>query len=332
MTTLDTAGLRKQARELFSRSGPGYRSLILVYTLVTLGVNLVVLFLGQYLAGATDDLGGLTNAGSRAALGSLSMLLPLVSSLGLMLLDAGFSCSVLDVSRGRDPQPKDLLQALPQTHKILWTGVKMTLLMIPVMYLLAMVISMVITPVILSQSEALVTAFLEATSQQQQMEAMMAILTPERLNGMVTGMLILSYGFLLILFFRRRLAFFFLQDHPDVPAGFLSKGSIGLLKGYSKDFLRLDLGFWWYYVLIGVSVGLSMLDPAWFSFLPISSEAVTMILSVIGLVLQAALFYYGKSRIWIAYALAYDQVLTWKRAQREKSRIPQETGNPQESF
>ena len=325
MTAFDCSHLRNRARTLYHGSSPAYGKLALIYALVTLGINLVVLFLSQYLMNAVDKLDGLSHAGSRSTLTSIATFLPLIASLVLIVLDAGFSGAVLDTVRGQPVSGRHLLSAFPQSHKIILTGVKMVLWLIPITYLTAMLVASFLTPTLMAQSPELMLEFSQTTSYNRQMELMSAMLTPRFVNLMMVGMMVPMAGGILFLYFRRRLAFFCLHDHPDVPAGFLARGSIGLLKGFSFQFFRLDLGYWWYYLLSGIATVLPLADITWFSGLPISGEAMGMILSILSAVLTAALYYYCKPRLWLTYALAYEEIRTRKQEEAGRQEETQNT-------
>ena len=83
------------------------------------------------------------------------------------------------------------------------------------------------------------------------------------------------------------------------------------MKGNKRRFLRLDLSFWWYYLLLFLAsllcygdLVLAMLGVS----LPLSSSVSYFLFYALFLAAQFGIYWFCLSRVEVTYALAYDSL------------------------
>lgn len=306
--------LRQQAAQRVSAQEPHAKKVLGYYVLAFGGLSLLINLLTLMITNATEGMVTLTQVNFRTGLTALNSVITTVAGIVSYLLNAGHSGVALEIARGNEPQPRHLTWAFSYVWKILLCGLRMVLWMFLFVYGFTIVASGILTTQLLAVPGAL--------SGQPDMEA----ITPLVMN-MVIGIVIATLAVYLFLMIRRRLYFFYLYDHSNMPAGQLPKASIRLLKGSCWQFFRIDLSYWWFYLLMLLCSCLSVVPMFLPEQLPISSNVVMLLTSVISIALNCLVLYVGKNRIWVTYALAYDQLL---KAQEESTQLPAETqGNNQ---
>ena len=109
--------------------------------------------------------------------------------------------------------------------------------------------------------------------------------------------------------YRFRLVDYLLIDQPQLGALSALRTSRQKMKGHIKELFKLDISFWWYYLLRALSAGLIYLDMVLAILgvqLPLSPTAsfFGVILAYLGS--DFALNYFFLNRVEMAYALFYD--------------------------
>ena len=109
--------------------------------------------------------------------------------------------------------------------------------------------------------------------------------------------------------YRFRLVDYLLIDQPQLGALSALRTSRQKMKGHIKELFKLDISFWWYYLLRALSAGLIYLDMVLAILgvqLPLSSTTsfFGVILAYLGS--DFALNYFFLNRVEMTYALFYD--------------------------
>ena len=123
--------------------------------------------------------------------------------------------------------------------------------------------------------------------------------------------LVVFLAFVLPIIYRYRMADFVLLDHPEAGALYALRESRQMMRGSRFGLFRLDLSFWWYYVLLFLANALAYGD--WLlSFagisLPLSGTAAYYLFALLSLAANFLVFYLLYNRLNVTYALAYGQV------------------------
>ncbi len=281
--------LRKRADAVIVSQKPQAKKLISTYTLVWAGFILISNLLSFTISDAYSDLTGLMSLDKGNKLLALSLLISLVASLGTLLLDAGYSSCALSLAQGQRTEEHDLLWGLHQFPRLLTCGLQLFLLFFLIAYGFIAVLLMFLPMELWFEGE------------------------------MFSPLLMyITYGICSIVFFwllyNRRLLYFFLARFEKGSGCLAGRSAVLLLKGYRLQFLRIDLSHWWYYLLIAaasiIPYGSLLLQEA----SPTTVLMADLICLALSVGLKAALFLGAKNRLWVMYALAFEDILKEKAA------------------
>lgn len=301
--------LKLTARELLSRASQ-LRQILLVYCGIVLASCLVTTGLGQGLGSLISRSGGLGNLGTRSMLSTFQTLLPIARDLVLLVLDLGLLAAMLRISRGQFTSPQTLRTGIARFFPLL----RLTLLQIPIYLVLAFaaayaaVIVWLLTPLANSAMEVMLPLVSGGADPQQAVNALLAdeaimmdfmqALIPMyilALAAMAAVMIPVSY--------RIGMAKLVILDDPRAGAFRALSESFKMTRRNCMAFFKLDLSFWWYYVLTLLVSVLSILE----AFLPVS-EAIGWILYAAALLLQVLVYYFLRPRVEVSRCLIYNAI------------------------
>ena len=246
----EPSALRASAGASLKQShSPG--RVILLHTGAVLLVSLLLTVADFLLNQQISATGGLDGMGLRSVLTTIQSLLRLTQLIILPFWQIGYTYYTLNVARGQTAGLPDLLEGFRR-----WA---------PILRLKALMLGMGVLLAILS---AHVTSFLFmltpwAAPMMAKMEALLSDgnVTDEVLaenilaisqDVMIPVLVIFGICFLagfLYLFFRFRMAELWLMAHPDGGALAALRNSSILMRGNSKAIFKIDLHFWWFYIL-----------------------------------------------------------------------------------
>ena len=148
---------------------------------------------------------------------------------------------------------------------------------------------------------------------------------------MVLVYLIVALLLIWILSYPFRMAPFVLMDKEKTGAFSACAQSIQMMRGRRKNLLKLDLSFWWYYVLLGLSQSLIYLDlllPMFGVSLPISPRAANLVAFGLSLAGMVAISVLAKNKVYSCYALFYEEVSETPAPAPEEKPAQAPTKNP----
>lgn len=290
-------------------SGKDPKKVVLVYSAIValsaLAVNVVQFILDSQIS----KTGGLQNIGTRSALSTLSSVLPLVQTLVLMCLGLGYTAAVLRLARRQYASEKTLKAGFER----FWLLLRARLLQALIYGLLSYV----------AMAIFMLSPFSSRLSSLALSLSAAGAITPEALLNNTALLasayealmpMMVIYCILLVIVvwavsYRFRLVDYLLIDQPQLGALSALRTSRQKMKGHIKELFKLDISFWWYYLLRALSAGLIYLDMVLAILgvqLPLSSTAsfFGVILAYLGS--DFALNYFFLNRVEMAYALFYD--------------------------
>lgn len=294
-------------------SGKDPKKVILVYSAVValsaLAVNVVQFILGSQIS----KTGGLQNIGTRSALSTLSSVLPLVQTLVLMCLGLGYTAAVLRLVRRQYASEKTLKAGFERFWLLLRTRLLQALIYGGIAFLLSYV----------AMAIFMLSPFSDRLSSLALSLSAAGAITPEALlnntallasayEALMPMMVIYCILLVIVIWavsYRFRLVDYLLIDQPQLGALSALRTSRQKMKGHIKELFKLDISFWWYYLLRALSAGLIYLDMVLAILgvqLPLSPTAsfFGVILAYLGS--DFALNYFFLNRVEMAYALFYD--------------------------
>ena len=316
MTLPSSRQLREDAgRQLSKAREP--QKIVLIYTGILLGVS-AFSTVAQYLLGSgISQTGGLRNLGLRSMLSTVSNILPIAQYIILLCLGLGFAAAALRIARGQFASPMTLKAGFER----FWPLAKCTLLQGLILlavgfgsFYLAMAIYMfspfsegfftIITPLLADESilSTGIPVLDEATS--------LALMDQMWPMFIIFGILFLALA--IPVTYRYRLVNYLIIDRPGIGAFAALRTSNSLMKGNKRRFFRLDLGFWWYYVLLSLAsvvcygdLVLAMLGIS----LPLSPTVSYFLFYALFLAADFGIYWFSLNRVEVTYALAYDALI-----------------------
>ena len=316
MTLPSSRQLREDAgRQLSKAREP--QKIVLIYTGILLGVS-AFSTVAQYLLGSgISQTGGLRNLGLRSMLSTVSNILPIAQYIILLCLGLGFAAAALRIARGQFASPMTLKAGFER----FWPLAKCTLLQGLILlgigfgsFYLAMAIYMfspfsegfftIITPLLADESilSTGIPVLDEATS--------LALMDQMWPMFIIFGILFLALA--IPVTYRYRLVNYLIIDRPGIGAFAALRTSNSLMKGNKRRFFRLDLSFWWYYVLLSLAsvvcygdLVLAMLGIS----LPMSSTVSYFLFYALFLAADFVIYWFFLNRVEVTYALAYDALI-----------------------
>ena len=311
MAHLHTKSLHDQAKGLLGRHGDAPKKLVLLHTVLGLGVPLLVMVINFLLEGQIAKTGGLGGMAARSTLETVQSLLETGVLILLPFWEMGLVFAALSWRKGHNADKSHLMEGFRRFVNIfalrLWSGVLFVIIGISVFY--ASMFIFTATPWAKPVME-LVSPTGEAVTPEQ----MQAMLTPELTQQLLHKMLPMFILFLVLyaavcipLFYRLRFAnFILLEGEGGIRA---MAQSLRMTKGGCLQICKLDLHFWWFYLLqilaLALCYGDSILALLGVS-LPMGQNVSFFVFYSAGMLLEGILFWQCQGHRLTTYALAYD--------------------------
>lgn len=298
------------------QKAPSIPTITLIYAGLTLGINAVVLIVQYLLDSRIGNLGGLSNMGLRSVLETVAQILSFAQMGIVMCLELGYRGVMLRSARELNVRPATLRcgfeRFFPLLRASLLRGLVYAVMTLGSFYAAVLVYSY--SPLSRGLNSAL-EPILDAVSVNPEL----LLTNPAVLSALRSAVpVILGLGALIFLIFGTpviygyRMTDYFILDEPRRGARYAMRMSKRMMRGARRQLLRVDLHFWWYYVLtvlagiVGYSdVILSRLGVV----LPVSTEVMYFLSYGLYVLFQLVIYYFFKARIAQVYALIYDSGL-----------------------
>lgn len=307
--------LKEMARGHLAGAAYDPRKLALIHTAVSVGAALVIALLGYYLDHwISGTASGLSGMGTRRILETVQMTLQYVQGLALPFWEIGFIFVALRLWRQEPVQPKDMLEGFRRFRQVL--GLRLTEVCLYVgagvgcMYLSSFLF--MLTPMAQPMVEFMTPYMNEATTVEQVQEVLTGMPLDQLLQMSMPFFAIFGVIFgivFLMMHYKFRLASHLMMDQPNIGAMRALFFSSRLTKKKRWALLKLDLSFWWFYGLMGLSVVVCYMDlllPMMGIPLSMSGDVAWLVFYVLGLIVQLAVFWWGKSYVQTTWAAAYE--------------------------
>lgn len=314
MDIRDRRALKQEAAGALQQAAYDPRRLVLIHTAILLGAGLLVTVLHYILAGQIENTGGLGGLGMRSILSTMQAALQLGLMIATPFWMMGLTHAVLRMARKQSTEPADLKEGFSRFGPVLRLELAQALLYI-LIGILCINISTTIfafTPFIEPLNEILtkvneqMTAnpsfLMDAATEAALMEAAIPLLV-------ITGILYLVLAIPMI--YRLRMAGYAIMDE-DRPGAIKAMGiSTRLMRGNRFQLFRLDLSFWWFYLLQAVTIAICYGDSLLGALgvtLPISADVLYFVCYGLYIVGQLALQWWAGAQVETTYARAYDSL------------------------
>ena len=310
---IESHALKKTADRQLQRARQPEK-IVLIYSGITIALSAAITVAQYFLANRISQTGGLLNMGSRSFFSAISNFLPVIQ-MGLMLcLDFGYMAAMVRVSRGQYASPNSLRTGFER----FWPLLRCTLLkylMISVASIACVYLSVMLF-VISPFSDGFMRVVEPLISNSSLLNGGNLILDEAAQQALLSStvplwimMAFLSVVLVLPIVYRLRMANYVLYDHPEAGAMYALRESKKMMHGNRIALFRVDLSFWWYYLLLGVCTVIAYLDLVLATFgiaLPLSDHVNYFLFYFLSLGCNFGVFYFFKNKVQTTYALAYN--------------------------
>lgn len=294
---------------------PNEKRLVLLWAGVSAALSLLTGLLTYLLNSGIAGTGGLSGIGLRSILSTAQQILSTATSIALPFWTLGYQRAMLQIARGQRSDDKTLLSGFrrfgPGLRLMLLEGLLLGVAFVFVFYAALLLLFMTplsdpIYPVLEPVMDSLMADPYSAMDEAL-MNSLLDAMMPLALCSLSLCMIVL-----LPLIYRLRLTQLRLMDDPGCGALAAIGTSLQLTKGNCLKLLKLDLGFWWFWLLEGAIAAISYGDsilPMLGIALPISADTAFWLFYVVALAVQVLLYTAFHNRVSCTYALFYDSLL-----------------------
>ena len=309
---LNPSALSRRAGHTLSQVSYSPGKLMLIHEGVVLAVTLLLTALTFYINEQTANMGGLSAMGQQAVWSTVQAVLELAVLIFLPLWQIGLVYVGLKWVRGENAAPGDLLQGLRR-----WgPAIRLRLLEAVLFFALAMAISNIATILFFLTpfSDDLLEVMKPLVEQMEDPMQTELTITPEltaRIMEKSLPLLILC-GVLcavvfVFVFYRIRFADYGVMSGKGAIRSLVD--SVHCTRKNALQVAKVDLFFWWFYLLQILSgvlrVGDTLLAYMGIS-LPVSAEVGYFLFYILGGLAQLALMWRFRAQVATAYAAAYE--------------------------
>ncbi len=307
--------LKAEARRRLGQASYSPHGLMLIYAGVNALFFLTLTLLNYLIQGQIDQTGGLGGMGTRAVLSTLQSFFQLAGTVLLPFWTLGVTHCAMKLARGQEAQPRDLLEGFRRFFPMLRLRLLRTLIytaLITVSIYLAFALFL-LTPMsdgLLAITDSLVSDTGIVDTAMMEDPTVMAALSDASLP-----LMLLFLGVLALLaiprVYKLRFAEYLLLDGSQNSALLALRESSRMLSRNRLALFRLDLSFWWFYLLDGLALVLCYADvllPLFGISLPLSPQVRSLVSYAAYLLIQMLLYWRCKAQVETTYALAYDSL------------------------
>ena len=312
MRSISYSLLYPAAEDALHRAQYSPRKLVMLHTAVSLIVGLLLSILTYVLDLGIAQTGGLSGIQTRTVLQSLQSILSVVSIAVLPFWQIGYLFAVLQYARRQDPHIGSLYRGLRHWGVVLRGMLLKAGICMIVMFLGTQLLS---TIYMMTPAAAPLYALTMELAQNGMTDPTVLMESEEYMALMMQAVPFILIGVLILelpLLYLLRFTDYVLMDQPERGALFAILTSFRLTWRNLKSLLKLDLRFWWYYVIevlvSAVASGHLLLDLMGVD-IGIGGDTAMFIFYILSLAGQLGLYIWKKNQVFTTYALAYD-VLT----------------------
>lgn len=298
--------LKKKASNRL-QSGNDPKKVVLVYAGIVALSSLVVTVVQDLLDSRISQTGGIQNIGTRSMLTTADTVLTIAQLLLVMCLTLGYTGSMLRIARGQYASPNSLKAGGERIWVLLRTRLLQMLIMTAAAFALCF---LVINVCLLTPLSNRVIAVMGTVSAEVLLADDLALIG--FYSAMLPIILIYLVALVPLLWYfscTYRMVDYLLIDRPQLGAFGALRESRRMMQGNMKMILRVDLSFWWYYLLqalVSVLVYLNMVLALFSIGLP--PEVLYWGTVVLYLAADFALRYFFSNKVAVTYALFYDSL------------------------
>lgn len=317
MARLNPTELKQEARERLAETSANTAQLVLLTTGVIVAVNLLLTGANMLLNQGINGTGGLSGLGMRSVLQTAQTLMSYFANLVAPFLQAGFLYAMISIYRGQSAPNRTLLRGFQRFGRILSYAIWQTLIIVALCFVLMYlaIFLFFLTPLSEGVSDILMPLMSQSNLVLSDGSINMDLLPMEELMvamiPLLVGYFVLLAPAVIFVHYSLRLTSFLLVEGEGRSAFAAMILSWKLMKGKRFLMFKLDLSFWWFYILEELCAGVLWLDvllPMAGIPFPTDSAVTVLLLTVLYGVLELGLHLWKKPQVDVTYAAAYDRI------------------------
>lgn len=305
MTQLTPRQLKSESSRLLQ--GRDTKKLVLLHIGAMVLLTLVASAINLYLDAQISGTSGLSGMGTRSILQTVQQVLQYATTFLTPIWQAGFLLIALRWAAGEGAVEKDLLSGFKRLGSLFSYHIWVSMLYISILFAATYGATVIVlmTPYgqpLMDLAQVMMTGTAEA------IEA----LPVEQLYSAYAPVLLLtatvSLPFIVFLSYSLRLSTWFIMADNRFRAFSAMRASTMAMRGNRRQLLKLDLSYWWFYLLEFLLTAVAYLDlilPALGVALPVDSTTAFFATLILYGVLNLALNLWAKAGKDTAYALAF---------------------------
>lgn len=286
---------------------------ILLHTGVVLLLSLLLSMADFLLNREINAIDGLRGMNMRSLLLTLQTTMRLAQMVLLPFWQIGYTYFTLRVAREESAGISDLWEGFRRFFPVLRLKLMMVLLGVGLVFISGYAGSFLfmLTPWSTPLVEQFETLMVNGADEAALTEAILSLSDDVMLP--LTVISLLCFAVLAVfVFFRLRMAELWLMDHPDGGALMALHSSRKMLRGNCLNLLKVDFGFWWYYLLevliIAICYGDLLLGAIGLEMTMDAFSTYFLFFSLY-LLLQLALYWWKRNQVCVTYAHAYLELI-----------------------
>ena len=314
MTIHHRRELKAEAARILAQT-PNQKRIVLLYAGVAAALSVLTALVSYLLDAGIAETGGLSGFRLRSILDTAQQLLSYTTSIALPFWGLGYTHAMLKISRQQPVRDTTLLEGFrrfgPGLRLMLLQYLIVAGLFTLCIYGVILILGM--TPIAAPAYEVLEPMMDQMMTNPEWMPdtatalALFDALLPILIAGTILGCLVV-----IPLSYRMRFAQLRIMDDPRCGARQAISTSLTATRRNCLALLKLDLSFWWYWLLTGLILALTFCDLilAYLGVnLPLDPAVASWAFSLAATALQVALYVTCQNQVSVTYALAYDSLL-----------------------
>lgn len=300
---MDNQMIRAMARERVENAKFDPKKLALIFTGASVAVGFLLTLVNYLLDGKMDAYGGLGGLETRAFLSLIQTVLMTVATVAMPFWNLGYTGAVLRTARNETAAPKSLLDGF----RVVFPAIRLFLLQAAVV-LAVCFLGMQAGSILYMLSPASEEAFIfleQIMGDLTVIDEAMAMQIVKRMWPMYLMIAVVIIALLLPISYRLRLTEFQLMDGEERALKNMAT-SYRKMRGNCFAFFRLDLGFWWYYLLQALAAALAYGDVL------VGGDVAYWGFYLASAVCQILIGWHFMPRVMTTYAVAYDEIVKEK--------------------
>ena len=292
------------------------KDIVLLYAAITLGVGCLCTLIQFLLSSRISQTGGLAGMSSRSFLSTISSFLPILSAIVSVCMSFGYMGGMVRIARGQYASRN----ALKTGYERFWPLLRLKLLLAAILMGFTLAASYLASFLFMLSpfSDSFMNAISPAISGSSLLSGGSITLDEGTLDALYAAsgpllviFLVVVLAVLVPILYRYRMADYVLYDHPEAGAIYALRESRKMMRGSRFRLFRLDLSFWWYFLLAALSAAVNyggLLLSLIGVNLPISDNGAAILFFLLSTVLDFVVIYRFRSKLEVTYALVYNSL------------------------